>query len=748
MAIYHCSLRIFSRSQGHSAVAAAAYRSGSILMDERAGRLHRYDKRSGVAETFILLPKNTSPDLSDRAVLWNAAEFSEKRKNSCVARELILALPHELSASDRHSLTHDMASWLKERYRVAVDAAIHIPVGGDDARNHHAHLLFTTREVTKHGMGKKTRILDDKVAGKQETEVIREVWETLANDALSRAGYSDIKIDRRTLEDQGIDRIPGTHIGPQAQKMAEGASSEDDEGEESGETGKKGSGGGGQAGQASNKDKDEEEGKGDSGSGDPVSLKLQSKPKLDDKGRLINYPAIDQNKTRAAFMAEIKTLNEKRAAFGVKPLKEQIKDIDKLMERLDARLAHMEALADKTALPARIMVAVEKAVSTASKLIGLREHAKASFKLSEKETHARKQRQQGRYGKSYRRGLHSQISEMKSNIQTLQTKQEQYARYSAFVEKLEQEIVKHVPAITPEVKKEPAKPVPKTTNAESSLKLQLKASVMRESLPLAENQAQVKRPEQEQTSSPSQKPVTSTELTASEKEPINLKETARAVFEPPKPTQTKPTFERAHRAFNSEAEKQEAIRREQEDYKTKNTVVFKALEQERVKRQPIQVERVPAQEHYRQPIKLEVKALKAEADRRGPNFVNTQEQINAKRAAAKTATTGKFNKPEDSRPKQARTEDVISRAKERATEARERVPPKYRAEPYDKTEEPKTEKPKTEASSTFSQASTAPNQPRAERPRMSNNFNIESGAQDSSQEQLQRNIDDKPEADI
>ena len=52
------SLRVKSllKSGGHSAVTAAAYRTGSILKDERAGKTHRYHKRTGVADTFIRAP--------------------------------------------------------------------------------------------------------------------------------------------------------------------------------------------------------------------------------------------------------------------------------------------------------------------------------------------------------------------------------------------------------------------------------------------------------------------------------------------------------------------------------------------------------------------------------------------------------------------------------------------------------------------------------------------------------------------
>ena len=344
MAIYHCSLKVFSRARGQSAVAAAAYRSGSQLYDERYQKTHRYDKRSGVAETFILLPENTSSEYQSRAFLWNAVEEAEKRKNSCVARELILALPHELSEAERAELTRDMASWLLERYRVAVDSAIHAPVEGDghDARNHHAHILFSTRELTSQGFGKKTRILDDKVTGKEETELIREVWETLANDALKRAGFSDIQIDRRSLEDQGIDRIPQTHVGPVAghaqdsiehkltheHEETEEDTSEDGEGEE--DQGKSTASGGG-AGGAVAPSLDLE----------PDELKeVSAKDKASKEGGY-EYGK-NERLTRMGFVEEIKALNAERAAFSEIPLKDQIAHIDKLMAKLDVRVSHLE----------------------------------------------------------------------------------------------------------------------------------------------------------------------------------------------------------------------------------------------------------------------------------------------------------------------------------------------------------------------------------------------------------------------
>src|SRR5690606_5667727 len=120
-----------SRSKGDSAVAAAAYRSGARLKDERTGTIHRYEKRKGVKSAFIVAPHGSDEKFLTRAFLWNAAEQAETRKNARVAREVILALPHELSDKARAELARDMALYLMERYRVAVDVAVHSPVKGE-----------------------------------------------------------------------------------------------------------------------------------------------------------------------------------------------------------------------------------------------------------------------------------------------------------------------------------------------------------------------------------------------------------------------------------------------------------------------------------------------------------------------------------------------------------------------------------------------------------------------------------------
>ena len=98
MAIYHLSMKPLTRASGRSAVAAAAYRAAERLENERDGLVHDYTKRSGVEHAEIVLPAGAEAEWArDRSALWNAAEAAEKRKDARVAREIEVALPHELS---------------------------------------------------------------------------------------------------------------------------------------------------------------------------------------------------------------------------------------------------------------------------------------------------------------------------------------------------------------------------------------------------------------------------------------------------------------------------------------------------------------------------------------------------------------------------------------------------------------------------------------------------------------------------
>ena len=211
MAVYHMSVKTVSRSSGRSATGAAAYRSATKIVDQRLGLIHDYTRKNGVEFSQIVLPFGAPESFMERSVLWNAAEASEMRKNSVVAREFEVALPSELSPDQRVELVRNLAKSIADYHLCAVDFAIHKPGKEGDQRNHHAHVLCTTRRIFVQGFGEKTRELDDRKTG--EVAAWRKKWEDLENRALERAGIKE-RVSCLSLEDQGIEREPGVHHGP------------------------------------------------------------------------------------------------------------------------------------------------------------------------------------------------------------------------------------------------------------------------------------------------------------------------------------------------------------------------------------------------------------------------------------------------------------------------------------------------------------------------------------------------------
>ena len=227
MAIYHLSMKPIARSSGRSAVAAAAYRSGERLTNERDGLVHDFRAKSGIEHAEIVTPEGLDAEWAhDRSALWNAAEFSEKRKDARVAREFEVALPRELTAKERLDLTRVFGQGLADKYGAAVDFAIHSPDDATDVRNHHAHILMTTREVTPDGLGDKTILEKENrelvarglPTSHDQLRDIRLSWEELANEHLARAGH-DIRIDHRSHSDRGLELEPTQHMGVHATQM-------------------------------------------------------------------------------------------------------------------------------------------------------------------------------------------------------------------------------------------------------------------------------------------------------------------------------------------------------------------------------------------------------------------------------------------------------------------------------------------------------------------------------------------------
>jgi ATP-dependent exoDNAse (exonuclease V) alpha subunit len=232
VAVYFLNLKTFGRSSGSSAVSAAAYRAGERIRDERSGKTYDHSDRQDVMHKEIILPSQfASDDMSwakERANLWNMAESAETRANARVAREYLVALPVELSPAQRIGLVKGFSQELADRYRFAVDCAIHAPrdFPGSDPRNFHAHLLATTREVTTEGLGAKTTLEWNDGSRREiglrpaiyELLHVRQRWAAATNELL-REAQVEARIDHRTLCAQGIDREPRLHIPKAAFEM-------------------------------------------------------------------------------------------------------------------------------------------------------------------------------------------------------------------------------------------------------------------------------------------------------------------------------------------------------------------------------------------------------------------------------------------------------------------------------------------------------------------------------------------------
>lgn len=223
-----------------SVVAKAAYRAGEKLHDERTDKTYNYRSRAQeVMHCEIVAPDDAPSWLAPcdqgaaanaRERLWNEIECAEKRVDSQLAREFIIALPVELEGEQQAGLVR---LWCRDQITsqgYVADFALH---RSKDGNNPHAHILCTLRPVEGEGFGKKPdmsgKFNERGQVGhgaKSDLEGWRSSWEILCNEALERAGV-DARIDHRSLKDQGIDREPEPKIGVDATAMQRRGANDD-----------------------------------------------------------------------------------------------------------------------------------------------------------------------------------------------------------------------------------------------------------------------------------------------------------------------------------------------------------------------------------------------------------------------------------------------------------------------------------------------------------------------------------------
>lgn len=206
MAIYHFDASVISRSKGRSATAASAYRTAAKIEDHRTGEVHDYTRKGGVLHTEIIAPDNAPAWVHDRSALWNGVEAIERRKDSQVAREVRVALPSELSTEQNAALVR---AFVQEQFvarGMIADVALHAPGREGDQRNHHAHIMLTTRDVGPEGFGAKNCDWNAKPLLLEW----RESWAKHVNDTLERCDIHE-RVDHRTLVAQREEALSLAH---------------------------------------------------------------------------------------------------------------------------------------------------------------------------------------------------------------------------------------------------------------------------------------------------------------------------------------------------------------------------------------------------------------------------------------------------------------------------------------------------------------------------------------------------------
>ncbi|MDY6306298.1 MAG: MobQ family relaxase [Oribacterium sp.] len=243
MALYHYSLNHVKRSEGHTAIAAAAYRSGEKLYDRYYGEVQDYMKKGGVIMSEILMPDYVPERLADRETLWYEVENHENRKDAQLAYSFDFALQNELTMEENIEIAR---RYIMENFvakGMICDVAVHNPDKGDGGiPNPHVHVLVPIRPVNTNGEWGEKRLhipvfdeygkpvlnkkgkqkYDDPFTtdwGKPETlEIWRENWAKIVNEKFAEKGLS-CRIDHRSNEDRGLDEIPQVHEGSAVRRM-------------------------------------------------------------------------------------------------------------------------------------------------------------------------------------------------------------------------------------------------------------------------------------------------------------------------------------------------------------------------------------------------------------------------------------------------------------------------------------------------------------------------------------------------
>ena len=220
-AIYHMKVRTGSRGGGQSARACAAY----------IEREAEYSREADKAEEVVYTESGHMPEWADAEAgalaYWDAADLYE-RSNGRLYKSVEIALPLALDPDQQRDLAVQFAHSLTDAEQLPYTLAIHAGKG----ENPHCHLMISERandelERSPEHWFKRYNAAEPEAGGAQKSTALkpkdwlletRAAWAEQTNAALKEAGL-EIRIDHRSLEAQGIERVPGIHLGPAAAAM-------------------------------------------------------------------------------------------------------------------------------------------------------------------------------------------------------------------------------------------------------------------------------------------------------------------------------------------------------------------------------------------------------------------------------------------------------------------------------------------------------------------------------------------------
>ena len=190
---------------------------------------------------------------NERVAFWEALETAEAHPSARVQHRLIVELPHEASAEARFEMMKTFCARF-EADGIPYWAALHAPGDKNDARNFHAHIVYSERPAMKmvdpatgqeawdfsivttykkksrntisnrpHRQDKLRKFNDRRFIPGLRTEFAKIVTTVLDRDVVKDATGAPVRYDARSYKNMGVDAVPMKAINRiVADKMKEG----------------------------------------------------------------------------------------------------------------------------------------------------------------------------------------------------------------------------------------------------------------------------------------------------------------------------------------------------------------------------------------------------------------------------------------------------------------------------------------------------------------------------------------------